>query len=260
MLTFTLQCAFALGLVAVAAFAAVIARRAAGTVWQRAGWSMVASAFTLFSVDVAAQLSFGGLAMATGRTSAIMTAYLLVTPLLNHSRTFLMLAAAVLLVWLALRRREPGPEDWMITWAALGAGLVVGAAVGLAEGGFIPAVHYTAVAEWDLVELVVLLVTLFVLLKRDRIDRYLWTLLAVYALSVALGIFWETLQSQFGRAGMWYPPIWTLAAVRAGFFWAMAAIALSCWRAVNAGQRLRSFVEPLRMRPAHDAANLPLSM
>jgi hypothetical protein len=206
MLTFGLQWAYALALVAVAVLSVAVARRP-GQPFQRLGWVITAAAFSIHSLDLVAQLAFGSVAMAGGRGSAAMNAYLRWAPVFDHSRTFLMLAAAL--------------------------GLV---ALGVVEGSVARASHYATVAVWDMAELILLLSTLFLLLLTNRVDRYLWALLAMYACSLALGTFWVTLLAQLG--GGWHPPNWTLALLRVALYAAMAVIAQRRWRAGVAGRPL----------------------
>lgn len=246
MLTFYLQWLTALELAAVAAFSLAASRAGAAGAWYPAGWRLTGASFAVFSVDLVAQLSFGSAAMAAGRGTPVMDAYLRAAPAFNHSRTFLMLAALVLLLVLGVVRAPPARRFARGAAALLAVGLVIGALAGLAEGGFFRSLHYTAVAVGDIAELLVLFATLFVLLLTNRVDRYLWALLAAYACSLALGIFWFSLFTQIGVASAWHPPPWSLNAVWGVLYATMAALAFKRWRAGRRGRPVYGMLGPQR--------------
>jgi hypothetical protein len=246
MLTFYLQWLTALELAAVAAFSLAAGRGGFAGAWHPAGWRLTGAAFTVFSVDLVAQLAFGSAAMAAGRGTPVMNAYMRAAPAFNHSRTFLMVAALVVLLLIGLKRVPPSPRFAAGTAGLLAVGLVIGAAAGAAEGGFLRSLHYTAVAIGDIAELILLLVTLFILLLTNRVDRYLWALLAAYACSLALGIFWFSLFAQIGVARAWHPPPWSLNAVWAVLYATMAAMAFTRWRAGRRGRPVHGMLGPQR--------------
>jgi hypothetical protein len=236
MLTLSLQWLTAVELAAVAVFSLLAARYAGAGTWHAAGWRLNGAAWAVFAVDLTAQLSFGSAAMAAGRGTPVMDAYLTAAPAFNHSRTFLMVAALVVLVAMGVVRSTPSRRFARISAALLAVGLVLGAAGGLAEGGFLRSVHYAAVAVGDIAELLLLLGTLFLLLLTNRVDRYLWTLLAAYACSLALGIFWFALFTQIGLPDTWHPPPWSLNAVWSVIYAAMAYVAYRRWRVGRIGR------------------------
>ena len=245
-LTFWLQWLTALELAAVAAFSLAAARVSAGSAHHAAGWKLTGVAFSVFVVDLATQLSFGTVAMAAGKKTPEMQAYLHASPAFDHSRTFLMMAAILVLALLALARAVPARWFTWLAGALLAAGLALGAAAGLAEGGFLRRVHYTAVAVGDVAELVLLLAALFLLLLTNRVDRFLWGLLAAYASSLALGIYWFTLFTQIGIAHAWHPEPWTLNAVWSVIYAAMAAFAFARWRRGHRGRPVHGMLGPQR--------------
>lgn len=234
MLTFWLQWVMGAAIAAVAALSLVAARLPGADPHYQVAWRVTGLAFAIFAADLITQLAFGSLAMARGPASAVMAGYVRLIPLFNHSRTFLMFGAVAALVVMALRRVPPGPRfaGWMA--GLLVAGTVVGATLGFVEGGWVASIHLAAVAIWDVVELLVLLATLFVLLVTDRVDRYLWALLAVYASQVALGILWFTVLAQLGVGDGWAPSLPALTTTRVVLYAAMAAMA---WRRIAAGRR-----------------------
>lgn len=236
MLTYYLQWLTAAELAAVAVFSLLAARVGASSSWHAAGWRLNGAAWTVFVVDLAIQLAFGGTALAAGRGSRVMSVYIEAMPAFNHSRTFLISGALVMLMVLGLMRSEPSAR--FARWSAglVGFGLVLGAVAGAAEGGFLRSVHYAAVAAGDVAELLLLMATLFVLLLTNRVDRYLWALLAAYACSLALGIFWFALFSLMGMPDTWHPPPWSLNLMWSVIYAAMAYLAFRRWQLGRTGR------------------------
>jgi hypothetical protein len=210
---------------------------AATNPFHRAAWRLTGAGFLVHALDLAVQHAFGGAALAAGRRSTTMAAYLRWDPVFNHSRTFLLYGLLLGLVLLAVYRREPDRRFWRAGAALLVAGFAAGSALGLAEGPFSEAGHYTAVALWDVVELLLLMATLFVLLLTSRADRALWALLSAYGISLALGVFTFTLLTQWGVKNAWHPAPWTVQAERMVFHLLMVLAA--AWR-IRAGRRGRS--------------------
>jgi hypothetical protein len=230
MLTFALQlvvtaCALVFGGIALD----VVRRTRGGDAYYRTGWMIAGVAFAVHGIDKAAQNAWGWLALQAGSGSATMAGYLLWAPVFNHSRTFLMLGMCAALAWMCVPRVTPDRRFWVRAWAVMGIGLVAGALVGAQEGGFIPALHMSAVAKWDVVELLVLLGTLFALLLTSRADRHLWSGLTLYASSIAISTFFFTVLAAFGAPGTWTPPTWQLQSIRAVLHLLLVAFALRRW-------------------------------
>jgi hypothetical protein len=236
MLTYSLQWLTAMELAAVAVFSLLAARVGAASSWHTAGWRLNGAAWTVFVANLMTQLAFGGAAMAGGKGSPVMNAYLGVMAAFNHSRTFLISGALVMLIVLGVMHAAPSRRFALWSAALVGVGLLLGAAAGVAEGGFLGSVHYAAVAAGDVAELLLLLATLFVLLLTNRVDRYLWALLAAYACSLALGIFWFALFSLMGMPDSWHPPPWSLNAVWSVIYAAMAYMAFRRWQLGRTGR------------------------
>ncbi|HEX8905674.1 MAG TPA: hypothetical protein VF771_12560 [Longimicrobiaceae bacterium] len=235
-LTFVLQWIFALPLFAVPVFSLRVGTERAGSRYHLAAWRVVGAAFAVFAVCLFGQLAYATAAMIGGEGSWIYSQYLHSRPWLEHSRTFLMVGAALGLLVMALARQEPGRGFGLVAAALVAAGLLAGAAGGVVEGGFLISAHYHSVVLTDAAELLVLLVTLFILLVSNRVDRYLWSMLAVYASSVALGIFWMAVVAQSADPTAWQPPNWSLSALRTVLYGTMAFIAYRRWRAGRGGR------------------------
>jgi hypothetical protein len=236
MLTYWLQwaiaaCSFAFAVVAIRVYRAT----AAGSPVHAAAWKLSGIAFFAHALVQSVQYAWGGLAMWRTEAPGIMEAYLRWAPAMNHSRTSLLLFFCVALSVFAVRGTVAGPRYWPLYGAGLAGALLVGAVVGALEGPLLGSRHYGVVAGGDAVELVVLLGALLIAVTRDRLDRYLWGALAVYAFSVALSILWFAALSQIDTPGAWTPPPWVLAAYRAVARGAMAAFAIGRLRLARSG-------------------------
>jgi hypothetical protein len=202
--------------------------------FHRAGWRVVGVMFVVFGLDLFIGNVLQARAIYGSDLPPALAFYFGWAPVLDHSRTFLAMGGLAALVVLALLKAPPGPRYWTVARALLGVGLAAGAVLGLLEGPFSIGRHLFAVVLWDVVELLAILATLFVLLVTNRADRVLWALLAAYACSLALGIFWLSLLTNFGVG--WNPPPWTTHAVRDFFYTAMLLAALVRHRAGRRGR------------------------
>ena len=242
-LTFILQCvnnAFLLGSALLCLHAG---RLALPNPYHRAAWRLAGAGFLVHALDLVVQHVFGGVALTAGNESATMHAYLLWLPILNHGRTFLIVGLLLGLLLLAAYRREPDARFWRVAAALMAVGFVVGTVLGVAEGRFTNAGHYSAVSVWDMIELLLLMATLFTLLLTSRADRALWGLLSAYGLSLALGVFSFTLLSQIGVMDAWHPPPWTLQAER--MVCHLMMVGFATWRvaAAKRGRKVPAMLE-----------------
>lgn len=227
MLTFTLQCVnwFLVGTAALLCLRV----RVPENPHRQAAWRLTGIAFLWHALSTMLQNVFGGTAMAVGNESAVMEAYLKASPAMNHSRTFLLFGFLAALLALSFLRGNPGRGFWRAAWTLMAVGFVAGAAIGHFEGLFTEPTHYSAVAVWDVVELVLLMAAMFSLLLSNRADRLLWAFLSAYGLALALGIFWFTLLAQL-KLNTWTPSVWTIHAMRV--FFDLVMIACVAWRLV----------------------------
>ncbi|HET7232083.1 MAG TPA: hypothetical protein VFJ16_18900 [Longimicrobium sp.] len=207
-------------------------------------WLLTGAAFLLHGITATLQNVFGGIALARGFESPTMATYVQWDPVMNHSRTFLMFGLMALLLVAAFRRRPVGRWFWVLAAAVLLAGLGVGAAVGVREGAFTEANHYSAVAVWDEAELLVVFATLLALLLSNAADRFLWGFLGAYSASLALSVFWFLLFTKLKVPGTWHPPIWTLHAMRLAWAVIMAAFAGRALQRRRRGQPLPGMLGP----------------
>lgn len=204
MLTWSLQFATSLLFLAIGILGLAIARRLGPAGAYRHGWVLTGLAFTAHGANFVVQNLWGVAAMFAGRESGAMTAYLRFAPAFNHSRTFLLLGFCGLLIYLAARRdRLPGQFS-LAAAGVLAAGLLVGCAIGVSEGSIVGA-HFSIVARWDAVELLLLLGTLFYALLRNAMDRYNWGLLAIYGFMLALNVVSLAALAFIQTPGAWSP-------------------------------------------------------
>jgi hypothetical protein len=252
MLTFVLQCVNNVLLLGSALLCLRAGRVATSNPFHQAAWRLTGAGFLVHALNLLVQHVFGGFAFAAGRQSATMHAYLKWLPPFNHSRTFLLNGLLLGLLLLAAYRREPDARFWRVATALLTAGFLVGAAVGFAEGPFTEAGHYSAVAVWDVVELLLLMATLFTLLLTSRADRALWGLLSAYGISLALGVFSFSLLTLIGIEGAWHQKPSSMQAQRMVFHLMMVGFA--AWRVAVArrGRRVPAMLE----RTAHPVTTL----
>jgi hypothetical protein len=247
MITLVLQCVYSvLALAAAATCLRVAARAGSGNAYHDAAWRLMGIGFLWHGTSDALQNVFGTIAWRAGNPSPELDAYLRWNQVMNHSRTFLLIGLVLGLVLLSVYPRSPDRRFWQIAIALLTVGFAVGIAVGLHEGRFTQERHYSAVAVWDVVELVTVFAALFALLVSNRADRLLWAFLSAYALGLALGVFWLAMFAQL-KTGAWYPPIWTMPAMRN----VLAAVMLAAaWRRLTLQRR---------GRPVHGMLGRPIA-
>lgn len=191
-----------------------------------AAWTLTGIAFVPYALCMTLQHGFGTWAMVAGNDSAVMARYMEWSPALNHSRTFLLVAFFALLTWFTVRRTAPTPRTWAGVAAGLGAGFAFGVWMGLHEGALVVATHFTRVAIWDALELAVVLATLFLGLVTNRVDRYLWALLAVFGAVVAFNILFYAALSLMGDPRVWSPPPAMMGFYRLALVLVMLAVAM----------------------------------
>ncbi|HEX6367729.1 MAG TPA: hypothetical protein VF006_02275 [Longimicrobium sp.] len=211
-------------------------------------WLVTAIAFGAHALNKTVQSAMGIRAFAAGEGTQAWETFMFWNPIFNHSRTFLLLAYCGVLCHLSMRRAPLSPRYLRVTGALLAAGMAAGAVLGWAEHGFTELRHYSAVARWDVVEMLVLLGTLFAGMLGTRIDRVLWGLLGVYAFSLALNVLWFAAFSRTGMPGQWAPRPWEIQVYRVILFGLMAVLALYRLRQARRGIFVPALLEPSTRR------------
>jgi hypothetical protein len=201
-ITWSLQFATSLLFLAVGILSIAIARRVGPGGAYPYGWLLMA--FTAHGLNFAAHNLWGLVALSAGVGTDPMDVFLRFTPGVNHSRTFLLLAFCGLLLFLAARGDRTSRRFPVVAGGVMLAGLAVGFAIGLGELRIMGA-HYSIVARWDAIELLLLLATLFYVLLRNAMDRYNWGVLALYGFMLALNVVWLAALAFIDTPNAWAP-------------------------------------------------------
>ena len=213
----------------------------------RFGWALTSWAFLVQGLNSAFHDVFSFVAFAGGPESRAWEAVIRWHPVLNHSRTFLLTAFCVVMAVSLVRMERGGSEPRLRTAMLLvGAGMVAGGLVGWWEPTFSGLTHFTAVALWDVMELLAMLGLLLVALTTGRMDRGLWFCLSVNAFVLALSVLWFAALSRIDVSGQWAPKRYHIHFTKAALYVLMVCVAYQQLRRVRAGKRLQAFFEPAR--------------
>lgn len=216
----------------------------------RYGWMFTAIAYLVRGLNMGAHASFSIFAFRSGPGTPLWDAALVVHPILNHSRTFMLTAYCLVLATVLVRAQRGRPlPPLYVPFALLLAGMAVGVYVGWNEEAFSALTHYTAVAVWDIMELLALMTLLFAGLSSGGMDRGLWASLGVSAFILALSVLWFASLSRIDIAGQWSPRPEHIHVSKAVLYLLMIGIAFRQLKRVRSGKRVRSFLESER-RPA----------
>lgn len=252
--TLTLQAAIAALhlLFSVLAFAVARALPPSERVFRYA-WTLTGAAFLIRGLNMGAHASFSIVAFRSGPGSVLWDSAMVVHPIMNHSRTF-MLTAYCLVLGVALvraQRKKPLPGLGLAV-AVLLAGMAVGGFVGSREDGFTGLIHFTAVAMLDIMELLALMSLLFLGLTTGAMDRGLWASLGVNAFVLALSVLWFASMSRIDVAGQWSPRPSHVHLSKAVLYLGMIGIACRQLMRLRGGKRVRAFLEadPRRAVPS----------
>ena len=250
-LTLTLQAAAALSFVAFGLLSVAVHRRTPGArADHRLSWLLIGGGFTLHGLALLFHTLWAVAAYVAGSGADLYETFLVWTAPMNHSRTFLLLGLTFAILAHAML---PHPRSRRFAGGAavlIGAGFAGGLVVGRVEPEMSALTHFSAVATWDVVQLVVLLVALFVALLTSRMDRYAWTALAVYAFSLALNVMWLAALSRTDLPGEWAPRPWMIAAYRLVLTLAMVAVAVRRLQLARRGVPVSALMDssPSRLR------------
>jgi hypothetical protein len=241
---------------------AVLALRIAGRVPHsqptfRYAWALTGAAFLVRSLNSLFHDAFNTIGFLGGEGSPAWTAVLAWQPILNHSRTFLITAYCGVL-FVALRRASRGavPPRWRTGMAIMLAGMLVGALVGWHEDAFSGVTHYTAVALWDIMEMLTLFAVLFIGLSTATLDRHLWACIGIYTFVLTLSVLWFAFLSRIDVGGEWAPRASTLQITKALLYIGLDAVVIRAWLKVRRGAPPRSFFEDRPLRAAVPSLHL----
>lgn len=207
--------------------------------WTFTGWAfLVQGANSLFHD------AFSLVAFLQGPESGSWAAVLRWHPILSHSRTFLLTTYAVVLAVLLYRfRAGTGAPPLRRPLAVMLGGMVLGAVVGWHEPAFTRITHYSAVAVFDVMELLAFMALLLVGITSARMDRSLWSALALYGFTLALSVLLFAAISRFDVVGEWSPSPLSVQGVKAALRLVMVAIAVQHLRSLRRGDRIRGLID-----------------
>lgn len=187
--------------------AAAVARERRGMpAMHRMAWTLVAVFFLWRGVPGVAQGVAAFWALSSGAGSRPWVLFVEWTPAMNHTRTLVSVAMGWTLAALPLLRGQPVPRLWAGASLACLLLACTGAYAGWQQGPTGPT-HLASLSVLGAVEMVGLLAALSVGLFALTLDRYLWLILSIYAVHVALNIIWYSASVNFFYPGSWYPPL-----------------------------------------------------
>lgn len=173
---------------------------------HRTAWTIVAVFFIWRGIPGVAQCLAAFWALLAGEGSRPYEQFLKWGPAMNHTRTLVSVAMGWVLAALSTLRGQPlrRISVWASVLCCLLAGM--GAYAGWQEGATSP-LHLTSLSVLGTVELVGILVALLVGMFAFTLDRYLWIILCIYAVHVALNVVWYSASAGFFYPDSWYPPL-----------------------------------------------------
>jgi len=187
--------------------AAAVAREKGGmSRFHRMAWTLAAVFFLWRGVPGVAQGMAAIWALVSGEGSRPWALFVEWTPTMNHTRTVVSVATGWTLAALPLLRGQPVRRLW--TWASVACLVLActGAYAGWQEGPTGPR-HLATLTVLGAAEMVGMLAALTVGLFVRTLDRYLWLILSIYAVHVALNIIWYSASVGFFYPGSFFPPL-----------------------------------------------------
>jgi hypothetical protein len=247
MITLFVQCLSSL----VRAAFAIMALRTARSMhrWERPhqlAWLATGLTFAPYSAIMLLQDFFAVRAWRAGEGSPELEFYLRLSPVCNHSRTFMMLGLYAALVALPFTGRWTDRRRAWTFASVVGVAFLAGVGVALLEGS-LTGRHFADAAAIDIAGFAVLACTLFVAMYRDSMDRYLWMSMAMYGFTSVAGVLYFTALSWFA-SDAWTPPAWQKPMVTVVLGVVMVGLAWRRWRLAKRGAVVHGLMPA--MRPA----------
>ncbi len=205
---------------------AVARERDAFSKVQWALWLLTGIAFTLMGVNAVLHAAAAAGAFFAGADTAIYDLYLRWSPTGNHSRSALVIAFGVVVIWLTGSRGPLPSWFWLFAVGLLLLFLLVGGWIGWREGLLTPSRHYSAFAGLNTIGLLVLLWALWRSLLAETMDLHLWLAIAVYAIHQALNVIWLSALAWSFVPGAWSPSPWMIMLYTVIAHTTMLAVAL----------------------------------
>ncbi len=206
MTTALLQVAAALLTFAFALLVRAISLERGGVTYvRRAAWIIVAVFFLWRAVPGVLQSLVMFWGARAGRGSPEWALVVQWGPAMNYMRTLIAVAMGWTLAALPLLRGQRLSRVWWGTSLACLLLAATGVYVGWLEGPTSLS-HVVALTMLGAAELIGVLAALMVGLLGKTLDRYLWIILCLYAVQVALNVMWYSSTAGFFYPGGWYPP------------------------------------------------------
>lgn len=258
MRTLTAQAAMSVCVLLFALLALQIARRVpADQPAFRYAWALTGASFLARGLNSLFHDVFATTGYLSGPDSRAWAAVLVWHPILNDSRTFLLIAYCIVFLVALLRAGRNAPlPPLRSAMAIILAGMLLGAVVGWQEAAFSGETHYTMVAVLDIAAMFAMFAILFVGLSTATLDRNLWACLGIYTFILALSALSFAFLSRVDVVGEWAPRASTLQSIKALLYVGLDAVAFRAWIKVRNGKRLRPFIEDRPFRPAVPSLNL----
>lgn len=216
----------------------------------RDAWALAGVAFFIQGVNAIIHDVFAIHAYASGPESRAWAAILEWHAILNHSRTFLLTTFSLILC-AGLLRANAG-RSWPSTRtsvALLVGGMLIGGLVGRHEAAFSGVTHYTAVAVWDVMEMLALFAALLVGVSTGRMDRALWLALAINAFTVAFSGLGFAALAEIDLGG-WHPLPHQIHLAKLALYLTINMVAYRHLKQVRRGHPVRGFFETHPREPA----------
>lgn len=258
MRTLTAQAAMSVCIVVFALLALSIARRVpASQPTFRYAWALTGAAFLVRGLNSLFHDVFATIGFLGGSRSAAWAAVIAWHPVLNHSRTFQLIAYCFVFLFVLVRASRGLPLPRLATSMAIViGGMILGGVVGWQEDTFSGLTHFSAVAIWDVVAMFVMFAILFIGLSTATLDRGLWACLSIYTFILALSALSFAFLSRVDVVGEWAPSARTLQTIKALMFVTLDLVALRIWLRMRGGNRPRPFIEDRSLRPAVPSLHL----
>lgn len=214
---------------------------------HRAAWIGTGVIFSAYAVNMIVQSTWAAAAYVQGAESSAYRGFITLSPVFNHSRTFLLFVLYGMLAAVAFAPTRRWARTLLFPAVVVALGL--GAAFGFSEGAMQAARHFTTTAVIDTAGFVLLGSVLLLLIARNAVDRWLWFALLLQGVFSIMGVIFLTAMAWADAEGSWTPPFWSLAALRFALALGMAVLATMRLRDARRSIRTPGLLEPLRTRP-----------
>lgn len=220
-----------------------VARSARARDVHRLGWLLVGVVLAAGGASNLLQSSWAMRAFLSGEGTAVWNSYLRWAPAMNFSRHLSMIALAGLLCALPALARLRGWRVGVIAGGAILLSAALGGWVGAAESSLVEARHYPATAMLDSLEMLLLFAALIGALAFGWMDRWLWTILAIYAVRQSFNVISFSALAWRTVTGAWAPGSAHIKWVATAMWVVLLAIALHRLRLARRGTPVSGLLE-----------------